>query len=55
MDYAKTIEYYQKAAELAGEHTYMNIGNLYLNGQGADLDVVKGLEWYAKAEEARAE
>lgn len=26
-----------------------------MNGQGADLGVVKGLEWYAKAEEARAE
>ena len=51
-DYAKALEWYEKAAEMGDATAMYNIANIYENGLGVDQDAEKAAEWYAKAEEA---
>lgn len=48
-DYAKAIEWYEKAAELGNATALNNIGYMYQYGEGVDSDYEKALEYYDKA------
>jgi TPR repeat protein len=48
-DYAKAMEWFQKAAYQGDLAAQTKIGDLYLNGHGVKEDNAKGLEWQRKA------
>lgn len=50
-DYAKALEWYEKAAEQENSDAMNRIGILYANGAGVEQDYTKALEWYEKAAE----
>lgn len=53
IDYAKAMEWFQKAADLGFADAMNNIGVLYANGLGVDQDSAKALEYYQKAAEQK--
>jgi TPR repeat protein len=50
-DYAKAVEWYQKAAEQGLAMAQYNLGVCYKRGQGVPQDYAKAAEWYQKAAE----
>ena len=48
-DYAKSLEWLSKAADLGNADAMNNIGHMYENGYGVEPDYEKALEWYEKA------
>lgn len=50
-DYAKALEWFEKAAELNYTTAVHNIGYMYQEGLGVEQDYDKALEWYEKAVE----
>ena len=52
LDYAKAMEWYEKAADLGNATAMDNIGWLYENGLGVERDLSKAQEWYDKAAKA---
>ena len=48
-DYAKEMEWYEKAADLGYADAMHNIGYMYNYGEGVEQDYAKALEWYEKA------
>ena len=48
-DYARAMEWYQKAAAQGHALAQNNIGFLYQNGLGVEQDYAKAMEWYQKA------
>ena len=48
-DYAKALEWLEKAADLGNATAMSNIGYFYKNGYGVEQDYEKALEWYEKA------
>ena len=51
-DYAKVMEWYEKAAELNDAYAMNEIGYMYQEGLGVEQDYAKALEWFEKAAEA---
>lgn len=50
-DYAKSVEWYEKAAEHGNSGSMFNLGTMYSHGNGVEQDYAKALEWYEKAAE----
>ena len=48
-DYAKAMEWYEKAADLGDSDAINYIGYMYLNGLGVEQDYGKAMEWFEKA------
>jgi len=48
-DYAKAMQWYNKAADKGGSDAMHNIALLYYNGQGVLQDYDKAMQWYVKA------
>ena len=48
-DYAKAVEWYQKAADQEYAPAQYSLGFMYLNGLGVDQGYAKAVEWYQKA------
>ena len=48
-DYAKALEWYEKAADLGNSSAMNQIGNLYGHGLGVELDYAQALEWLEKS------
>lgn len=48
-DYAKAMEWYEKAAEAGSPDAMYQIGYLYYHGQGVNQDDGKAKEWYEKS------
>src|SRR5712664_4001235 len=48
-DYAKALEWYEKAADKGNADAMNNIGTLYYNRRGVEQDYAKAREWYEKA------
>lgn len=53
LDYAKAMEWYEKAAGLGERASMAEIGLLYYYGEGVDQDYEKALEWFEKAADLR--
>ena len=53
-DYAKALEWYEKAAAAGNADAMVNLGALYANGQGVTQDYAKALDWSSKAEETKS-
>ncbi len=51
-DYAKALEWYEKAEEAGDIRAMTNLGWLYEYGNGVEQDYAKALDWYRKAAEA---
>lgn len=54
-DYAKAMEWYEKAADLGSTIAMNNIGQMYEYGLGVKQDSDKAQEWYDKAAAAEGE
>ena len=50
-DYAKAIEWYERAAEQGNAAAQFNLGLMYDFGKGVERDYAKAIEWYEKAAE----
>ena len=48
-NYLKTIELYRQAADQGYSGAQNNIGHMFENGEGFELDDAKAAEWYLKA------
>ena len=48
-DYAKALEWFQKAAEQGYATAQNNLGSMYYNGQGVKVNYAKAAEWFQKA------
>ncbi len=48
-DYAKALEWYEKAAGLGESAAKYQIGYLYFSGNGVTQDYTKAMEWYKEA------
>ena len=48
-NYAKALEWFQKAADQEYANAQNNIGDMYETGKGVKLDDVKAAKWYLKA------
>ena len=48
-DYAKAVEWYQKAAEQGNAMAQYNLGMMYQKGEGVTKDAAKAEEWLKKA------
>lgn len=48
-DYAKAMEWYQKATENGNTDAQYSIGYMYENDLGVNKDYKKAVEWYTKA------
>ncbi len=48
-DYAKAMQWYQKAANQGDADAQFNLGVMYYEGEGAPQDYAKALQWYQKA------
>ncbi len=48
-DYAKALEWNEKAGEMGSGRGYTNIGQMYENGNGVEQDYAKALEYYEKS------
>lgn len=51
-DYAKAMEWYQKAAEQGSSAAQNNIGVMYQRGEGVNRDYVQAYRWFKAAAEA---
>ena len=50
-DYAKAMEWFEKAADLGNSNAINNIAWMYKYGNGVEQDHAKAMEWYEKAVE----
>jgi hypothetical protein len=50
-DYAKTLRYFQAAAELGWNNAMTCLTGMYINGQGCERDLRRALIWSAQSEE----
>ncbi|CCF79561.1 hypothetical protein HBZS_100090 [Helicobacter bizzozeronii CCUG 35545] len=48
-DYAKAMQYYQKAADMGNSAAYTNLGIMYAHGKGVKPDKEKARQYYQKA------
>ncbi|BCZ20033.1 hypothetical protein NHP190012_16750 (plasmid) [Helicobacter sp. NHP19-012] len=48
-NYAKALEYFQKAADMGNADGYNNLGSMYANGTGVPQDYKKAMQYYQKA------
>lgn len=48
-DYAKAMEWYEKASDLGYEYAMCCLGSMYENGEGVKKNKAKAKEWYQKA------
>ena len=48
-DYAKAMEWFEKAADLGCGDAMNSIAYMYYSGQGAEQDYAKAMEWFEKA------
>ena len=48
-DYARAMEWYEKAATSGNPSAMNNIGYMYEYGQGVEQDYAKAKEWYDKS------
>lgn len=51
-DKANSFAWYLKAAEQGEVHAYLKVGQMYLDGEGVNIDHVESARWYLKAAEA---
>ncbi|CRF50309.1 hypothetical protein HHE06_01320 [Helicobacter heilmannii] len=47
-DYAKALQYYQKAADMGETRAYFDLGLMYFNGNGVAKDYSKALQYFQK-------
>ena len=52
VDYAKALDYYEKAATLGNPHALNNLGYVYENGLGVTKDYQKAMDYYQRAADA---
>ncbi|MGN0339577.1 MAG: tetratricopeptide repeat protein [Lachnospira sp.] len=50
-DYAKAMEWYEKAANLGHYVAMQNIGDMFFKGKGVEKNYAKAFEWYEKSAE----
>ena len=50
-DYGKAMEYFQLAADAGNAEGWRGLGNLYVNGQGVEMNLDKAREYYDLAAE----
>ena len=48
-DNEKAFEWWKKAAKQGVAHAQCNLGFMYHNGHGVDVNYKKAIEWYEKA------
>ncbi len=48
-NYTKALEWYEQAAEKGDANSMYNLGWMYENGEGTDVNSPKAMEWYRKA------
>lgn len=48
-DYAKAIDYFEKAAETGNPYAENELGYLYASGKGVQQDYAEAIKWYEKA------
>jgi TPR repeat protein len=54
-DYGEAMTWYRKAADAGNATAMYNIGVLYENGFGVQMDSDKAVEWYKKAAAGNSE
>lgn len=48
-DFSKAMEYYKRAVELGNVDAMNNIGDMYVNGKGVQINIPVAIQWFMRA------